>query len=125
MKTIKIIDLLTKRANGEGGLRKFKYHNIIWELNILDYSYYNESGIEFEEWLDDDLMNCLNDEIEIPDEEDGFEDINELENYKIDDDTIKGLIKSINTLNDDFTNSINQLIKNQKKIIERLKELEK
>ena len=70
-------------------------------------------------------LNLTNDsEVEILDAEDEFEDIDELENYKINDDTIEGLIKSINTLNDDFIKSINQLIKNQKKIIKKIKEIE-
>lgn len=113
MKTIKIIDLLTNRANGEGGIKKFRYHNVIWKLNILDYAYYNDSGVEFENWVDGDLMNCLNEELEILDEEDEFEDIEEMN-------------LDVNCTCEwnfgEVYDTINQLIKNQKKIIERLKE---
>ena len=109
MKTIKIIDLLTNRANGEGGIKKFRYHNVIWKLNILDYAYYNDSGVEFENWVDGDLMNCLNEELEILDEEDEFEDIEEMN---------LNALPSQNCINSEIEIIINQLIKNQKKIIE-------
>ena len=126
MSKITIIQLLNKIANGEGRIKKFRYHNVIWKLNILDYAYYNVFGKEFEDWFDDGLMNCLNEELEILDEEDEFEDIKSFGvHYSWDYIDYKNIEELKKYVNKDFQNifdTLDKLIKNQKKIIERLKE---
>ena len=117
---IKIIDLLNKIANGEEVPKKIKYKGIIreyedkdkdyisWETNADLYLFFDlfksNSGNQFE--------TTLNDEVEILDEEDEFEDIEEM-NLDIDCTTEYNFGEVYDT--------INQLINNQKKIIERLK----
>ena len=122
MKTIKIIDLLNKMANGEELPKLIKWRGVEFYLtNKNDYDdYVNDNGCslfrhdtEFYTSLD-----LLNDEVEIPDEEDEFEDIEEL---NLDKDEL--LQKVIITAQDYvIEGKINELIKNQKKIIERLKD---
>ena len=72
MKTIKIIDLLNKIANGEEVPKKIKFDNQIWNIN------YGEKNIYYTNYCDADLFIIifrenlnftLNDEIEILEEE--------------------------------------------------------
>ena len=55
--------------------------------------------------------NHLNDEVEIIEEDEKTEEIEELEYCEIDDDTLGGLVKSINELNKEFVTAINGLSK--------------
>ncbi len=105
-KKIKIIDLLNKIANGEEVPEKIKFQNCIYTTkNPVVNEYRTEDGRTLTEnhYM---VEAFLTNEVEILDEEDEFEDIEEL------------------TCNEyDFEKkAINQLIKNQKKIIERLKD---
>lgn len=121
-KTIKIIDLLNKMANGEELPKKIKYHNKIYIKRSDCHWYILENGT-----FDDDLfvrIDCLNDEVEILDEEE-FEDIEMKEMEFIGaSDIFEGnekywtnvISKNLEYL---YKNQCN-LIKNQKKIIEKL-----
>ena len=125
METIKIIDLLKNYADGKEKPKKIKYSNIEWEYNIhlKDYQGYDnlhDTTRYFSNWV---CFTSLNDEVKILDEEDGFEDIEEFKEHKlINTKDILELEMIINKINADYNYKINQLIKNQKKIIERLKD---
>ena len=105
---MKIIDLLNKIANGEEVPKKIRYKNKIFEHwdngNIQDYWHKGNKSL-FDDFIDCSRYTDLNDEIVILDEEDEFIDIEEIE-YKP----------------RKVQNAINGLIKNQKKIINKLKE---
>ena len=115
MKTIKIIDLLNKIANGEEMPNKIKHCGAGY--NHIYFDVYKSH--DYEDTLSGDLLFAdrviiqehLNDEVEILDEEDEFEDIKELDVNKFHD-------------IDELTYKIDSIIKNQKKIIERLKDKE-
>ena len=99
MKTIKIIDLLYKIANGEEVPKHILFRN-------YDYFFEDDEYRDFvNDCLDYDYLNC---EAIIcdKDEADEFEDIREITQECFDNWTC--------------AKHINQLIKNQKKIIERL-----
>jgi hypothetical protein len=64
MKTIKVIDLLNKIANGEEVPKKIKYRNNIYEYEDSDY-FGNDIGYLFERY---NSIAILNDEVEIIEE---------------------------------------------------------
>ena len=66
MKTIKIIDLLIKIANGEEVPKKIKYCNKIYTLSNIVNDYMNEDGNYLTYKFDD--FDILNDEVEILEE---------------------------------------------------------
>ena len=104
-KKIRVIDLLNKIANGEEVPRKIHYQNDDFTLTDTFKNYVNE----YNDLLEIVSGTELNDEVEILDEEDEFEDIED--------------IISIETPIDyDIIMTLNKLIKNQKKIIMRLKD---
>lgn len=131
MKTIKIIDLLNKIANGEEvpKLIKFKEQSLEYDEECFDYcsddkfifadTYYLFKAV-FK-----DGKNHLNDEVEILDEEDEFEDIESFGvHYSWDYIDYKNIEELKKYVNKDFQNifdTLDKLIKNQKKIIEKLK----
>ena len=108
-KTIRIIDLLNKIANGEEVPKSFKYKDKHFQYN--DHDYWCD---EIDGWFSVEVLGTdnLNDYVEILDEEE-FEDIEELSDKEL-----------WLTENQQITmvKTINQIIKNQKKIIEKLKE---
>ena len=115
MKTIKIIDLLNKIANGEENdtLTEFVFDSKVWNFYKLNHSEFCLDG-----WL-------LNQEIKITksfnDEEDEFEDITgwgkpALEELQTQDIKLRDLQSYMYLLAKDQ----NTLIENQKKIIERI-----
>ena len=114
-KTIRIIDLILKVANGEKVPENIKYDNKVmkYDHNKQDYKgyYSNGNGDYLFQFLFDKCRNTehfINDYVEIIDEEE-FEDINdEFESG----DTAQVVMQLLN--------KIRPLIKNQKKIIERL-----
>jgi hypothetical protein len=99
---MKIIDLLNKIANGEKIPKKIKYDNIIFEYDDI---YYVAEHTYLDEYCD--LSRVLNDEVEILDEEKKIPE--KLEIYEIIDETISGLRKSINVLNEDMVSKINEI----------------
>lgn len=64
MKTIKVIDLLNKIANGEEVPKKFRYIDYIYELteSYFKYDYRNKDNKIFENVV---VLERLNDEVEI------------------------------------------------------------
>lgn len=127
-KTIRVIELFDRMVNGEEVPKKIKYDEIEFEYSesYNDYVSYTEiSSIKI--FLIDKIFKknikpnvLLNDEIEILDEEE-FTDIEEFEEHKlINTRDILELEMFINKINADYNYKINQLIKNQKKIIERI-----
>ena len=122
MKTIKIIDLLNKIANGEEVPKKIKLlyandeYTEMYEYNhwVGDYTMIGEKEnlclFSCFVFGTNNSKNRLNDEIEILDEEDEFEDIEEFVFGEVED-----------AAHYEMKDKINQLIKNQKKIIEMLK----
>lgn len=106
-KTIRVIYLLNKIANGEEVPKKIKYNDDEY-IHIDNYCYFCEETNEILSQNTYAEFSRLNDEIEILDEEE-FEDINdEFESG----DTAQVVMQLLN--------KIRPLIKNQKKIIERL-----
>ena len=112
MKTIKIIDLLNKIANEENIPEKISVRGnefVVYSCSNIESHYIDENSRT--NWLDC-IDIKLTDEVEIldeEDEEDEFEDIEELTSDEY-----------------DYTKiTINQLIKNQKKIIDRLENIDK
>ena len=88
MKTIKIIDLLNKIANGEEVPKKIKYRDCIREYDDEDKDYIARNQGENEFYLfcnvlsaatGEKFKNCLNDEVEII-EEDKENKIEKIEN---------------------------------------------
>ena len=115
MKTIKIIDLINKRANNEEMPNEIKMDNIVYLYCEIanDYKVYRDAD-EPNYWLFKDYVfgsngDRLNDEVEILDEEDEFEDIDD--EFKSGD-TVDVVYQLLN--------KIKPLIRNQKKIIEKL-----
>ena len=102
---ISVYELLGLIKDGKAP-KKIKYLGNIYEYNKKDKRYHNvdPKRLDLSSKFGDFNFNYLDDEVEILDEEDEFIDIKELtsspEHY--------------------IENTINDLIKNQKKIIERL-----
>lgn len=120
-KTITIYELLGLIKDGKAP-KKIKYLGNIYEYNKKDKRYYNVvlKRLDLSSKFGDFNFNYLDDEVEILDEEE-FEDIEEI---TIRDKTIGFPNGEWTARNMDkaFSIKINQLIKNQKKIIERLKD---
>ena len=127
---MKIIDLLNKIAKGEEVPNKIKYKcdiYIIGEDVCNKYvKYINEkkdvdgyTKYLFQDWI---LDVILNDEIEIIEEVEDkeYEDIEELHLYLLDgnDSAMPTTLQDFN--NQEIIKKINALIRNQKKILERL-----
>mgnify|MGYP003289694863 CR=1 FL=1 len=116
---MKIIDLLNKIANGEEVPKKIKYDEMIFEYQGSDWLCKKNGW-----WFitsDDKILENLNDEVEILDEEDEFEDIVEygkpvLLELQCEDIKLRDLQSYMYLLAKDQ----NTLIKNQKKIIDKL-----
>ena len=114
-KTIKIIDLLNKIANGEEVPRLIRYMGDKYTYNssvTFPHSYIGENNELFTRG-----QIYLTDEVEILDEEDEFEDIEEIPF----DNGMKTYDISTYHQIERMTYAINDLIKNQKKIIDKLK----
>ena len=123
---MKIIDLLNKIANGEEVPEKIKYRGLMYYQDGRGY-FHDETECTTEraflEGVRTDMV--LNEEVEILDEEDEFIDIEEI---KLERDDILGYYNGAShrmTTNvkdrEVYIKIINNLIKNQKKIIQALK----
>ena len=109
---MKVIDLLNKIANGEEVPEIIEFDDTKYYFRKIYKEYYrfdNSSTL----YRDYNVFKILNDEVEIIEED---KEIEELEFCKIDDDTISGLIKSINELNNEYVHKMNELIKAVNKI---------
>lgn len=116
MKTIKIIELLTKIANGKEVPNKIKWRDDIWKYDDRIQDYTNEHLMLFEQLKIIRTKEFLNDEVEILDEDD--EEIKIISSYtynvgRVDESNIEEYIHTL------FKQQA-MLIENQKKIIERL-----
>ena len=107
---MKIIDLLNKIANGEEVPKKIRIDHWCYKFEWIEHqsNYYDK-------YNEIDLMSCLscdkeelNYGVEILEEEKKIPE--KLEIYKITDETISGLRKSINVLNEDIESKINEII---------------
>lgn len=120
MKTIKIIDLFNKIANGEEVPKKIKYKGLIYYQDGRGY-FHDETEYTTEQAFLEGVRTdmVLNDVVEILDEEDEFENIEEI---TLRDKTIGFPNGEWTARNMDkaFAIKINQLIKSQKKIIAKL-----
>ena len=123
-KTITIYELLGLIKDGKAP-KKIKYEYLIYELTPERNDYYCKNEMR---WFTNEInsLGVLNDEVEILDEEE-FEDIEKLD---IEDNAMNRSERYIRKSNNKLVtlsasdyvlaNKINQLIKNQKKIIERI-----
>jgi len=80
MKTMKVIDLLNKIANGEEMPKKIIYNNKVfewynWTEDYVDYVYSGSEGLL--NGSDYDIFSILNDEVEIIKKESTYNDIRE------------------------------------------------
>lgn len=117
---MKVIELLNKIANGEEVPKKIRLFGVEFKKKGNEYYSVNTSDSLISYFGEDYLRAELNDEVEILDKEE-FEDIEEFEEHKlINTRDILELEMFINKINADYNYKINQLIKNQKKIIEKL-----
>lgn len=145
-KKIKIIDILCCISTGDYDMlpKKIKYEEIEWNLDTNNYckaDYTDGNQYMIADYIDKHfiIQEILNDEVEILDEEDEFEDIEWLdvallgqcdnwlrcptnEVTKQDIELNPYIINNIRENTLEFQHKINELIKNQKKIIERLKD---
>lgn len=126
-KKIKIIDVLCYISTGDYDKlpKKVKQDERGEELfwNGTTYEFINESTLNWNYYIED---TSLNDEFEILDEEDDFEDIESFGvHYSWDYIDYKNIEELKKYVSKDFQNTfdtLDKLIKNQKKIIERLKD---
>ena len=119
---MKIIDLLNKIANGEEVPRKFTYNGYLWEYDINNQMWFYYFGEGKNHRFDRlfYLNMCLNDEVEIIEEEKEIE-FDNFSSYtynvgRVDESNIEEYIHTL------FSQQM-RLIENQKKIIEELKNL--
>lgn len=115
---MKVIDLLNKIANNEEVPKKIKTRNNIYEYEESENDYLHDKyKLHF---INNELIYAkrLNDEIEIIEEKP--KKIEELDFVRIDDYTISGLVKSLNELIIEYNEKINEIIKTQNDLIERI-----
>ena len=118
---MKVIDLLNKIANGEEVPKKIKYKGDIYKKEQFGLDYYTKEegyGLFLKEIND---TNCLNDKVEIIEEEKLiFEEINESS-------VPHKLFYNVDSGEDENSveHKVNQLIRNQKKLIKEVNELKK
>lgn len=105
---MKVIDLLNKMANGERLPNKIKLDNKIWTCKE-DKKYYNQCEIELIDWYGNELQRCLNDYLELIEDEIDIDSIEKLE----------GIVEYCTE-----RNTINQLIQAVKQLNKEVKELE-
>lgn len=133
MNKIKIIDLLNKIANGEEVPKKIKYRGEIAEYDEELFDYWIENLFKNTGYLFEGIFvnygNKLNDEVEIIEEEKEieFEDIETFGiHYSWDYIDYKDIEELKKYVNKDFQNifdTLDKLIKNQKKIIDVINDM--
>lgn len=114
---MKIIDLLNKMANGERLPNKIKLDGKIWTCKE-DRKYYNQCEIELIDWYGNELQRCLNDYIELIENEtidiDNIEELLKIEEYEVD--------KTDTVINRNKINELVQAVKQLNKEIKSIKE---
>lgn len=126
-KTIKVIELLNKIANGEGVPKKIKYDDDIYEYDYDEKNYAYFFIDHYNYLFDEDITQILDDEVEIIEDNDKLEKINVKtgDNCKrfIEYDDETGHHKyTIRLLDEYFAKNINKIIDHINKIEERLDE---
>ena len=120
---MKVIDLLNKIANGEEVPKKIRYYDTNYYYNT-EFYYTNDGYSMYREMYENG--NCMNDEVEILDEKDEFIDIEEFcTSYSLDYIDYRNIEVLKEYLNKDLQSifdTLDKLIKNQKKIINKIKE---
>ena len=117
---MKIIDLLNRIAKGEEVPKKIRFDGVDYFIvnEMYPYTYKDYNGNEIEDNFTRYIIHSLDDEIEIIEEVEDkeYEDIEEL-NLDTDE-----LLKKVVITAQDYVieDKINALIRNQKKILERL-----
>ena len=124
---MKVIDLLNKIANGEEVPKQIKARGVIWEFDKKYNDYHND-----EEWFFisgfDEFKNSkefLELKVEIIEEEKEIEEIQFDEIDELTDYDIYFFPECEDDSKENFKNKINELIRNQKKIIKAVNELKK
>jgi hypothetical protein len=122
MKTIKIIDLLNKIANGEEVPEKIKINNVIYEYRGYMYCTKKANYQDIEDYLFGKWnFNILNDEVEIIEEDKEIEKIEQIITKKVKYNSIDELAVEISKAFE----TIDKLIINQNKLIDKVNSLEK
>ena len=121
---ITIYELLGLIKDGKAP-KKIKYLGNIYEYNKKDKRYHNvdPKRLDLSSKFGDFNFNYLDDEVEILDEEDEFIDIEELDVEYDDDGRIDGVYMARPEVEE--RKIINDLIKNQKKIISKIDKIER
>ena len=124
-KTITIIKLLNKIANGEEVPKKVKYEREIYNFKEIDYKNENRNLYLFTEELQD-ITSVLNDTVEIIEEQEEI-DIQELEDVNLFDNgqNFNDMPIIIKWYDDNFTNinnTINKLVQAVKQLDKNIKE---
>lgn len=116
---ITIYELLGLIKDGKAP-KKIKYDDLIWILREEFNDYFDEEDYLFFKGFDEheNAKDFLLEQVEILDEKDEFIDIEELDVEYDDDGRIDGVYMARPEVEE--RKKINNLIKNQKKIIERL-----
>ncbi len=109
---MKIIDLLNQIANGEEVPEKIKFKAQIYKFVKAENRYYEEDNIDQSDgislghhWA---LDGVLNDEVEIIKEDKKIEKMDR--ELNCDDDTIRGLVASVNEIYKEIVDKINEII---------------
>ena len=126
MKTIKVIDLLNKIANGEEVPKEIKYNGFYYHYEYGNYIWHVDEETEVNL-----LKDCkLNDEVEILEEKKlpkKLEEIGKID-YNLEYIDYKNIEELKNWLNNDIQSILNELdliVKNQNQLIDYLESKEK
>lgn len=103
---MKIIDLLNKIANGEEVPQKFIWNDKEYYLQLKNCYRCDETSTIFE---DDFVLELLNDEVEIIEEEKKIPEKMDRE-LNCDDDTLRGLVASVNEIYKEIADKYNEII---------------
>lgn len=131
-KTITIIQLLNKIANGEEFPKKVKFEDKIYTYYNEMTDYKNEDYFLFDMISDGCVKDFLNDKVEIIEEQEEIdiqelEEIKEMEIFrKVDTrQTFEENLKKIDKHEVNFFFKINEIIRKQNKIVQYLEQLDK
>ena len=128
---MKVIDLLNKMANGERLPNKIKLDGEIWTCKE-DKKYYKQCEIELIDWYGNALQRCLNDYIELIEDEVDIDNIEETEikndgmkyfEYENNGATESGYSKNYSAGDIETRIKINELVQAVKQLNKEIKEL--
>ena len=75
--------------------KHFKYDDYIWTYNYESSAYWNGKGTDFEDYMDDGIINYLNDIVEIIEEKETKPSEEEIEAFKEQFNTVWNSIKAV------------------------------